>query len=212
MLPIEFYKRLPTQLEIFVKPTEETDALKPGAVATLTGGDEVTFTGAEQYPSGKFARFVGGPSVRLNRMTELSTMDADRAAVFLRLAKESGPKGNAALLLRAPLGALTEGGKVLRATDAAESEQDALKRLTLAKEAYRLASVWGKRAPSFPAPSLSEVKPSEKQQPKLEPVVNYDPAPSDSPWSLAAVAIVGLFVVGGYLVSGSGDESEDDDE
>lgn len=212
MLSIEFYKRQASQLEIFVKPSEETASLRAGALATLPSGDEATFVGSREFPSGKFAWLVAGPSVKLNRTATLAIGDAERSDVFVRLAEDAGPKGNAAILLRAPLGALTDGGKVLRALDAAKGEQDASKRLGLAKEAMRLAYLWGKRAAPFPAPALADVKAqeTEKPPPKLEPTTNYDPSPG-SPWGLGALVAIAGLVVGGYILSSGGGEEEEED-
>lgn len=211
MLAIEFYKRQSSQLDLFVKPSDETASLKVGAVGTLTTGDEVTFTGSSEYPSGKFARFVASPSVKLKRTDALATGDAERADIFLRIASEAAPKGNSAILLRAPLGALTEGGKVLRAVDAATDERDASSRLRLAREAARLSYLWAKREAPFPAPSLADVKTADDapKVPKLEPSTNYDPAPSGSPWGLGALALVAVLVVGGYVVAGEADDDEE---
>jgi len=210
MLAVEFYKRESSQLGLFVKPSEDTASLKPGAVATLPSGDEATFVGTKDFPSGKFAWFVAGPSVKLTRLATLAIDDAERSDVFIKLAEDSGPKGNSAILLRAPLGALTEGGKVLRALDAAKGERDASGRLRLAKEAQRLSYLWAKRAAPFPAPALSDVKTeTEKLQPKLEPTANYDPSPG-RPWGLGALVAVAGLVVGGYILASSGGEEEEE--
>ena len=204
MLSLDFYKRDAKALNLYVRPDELTASLALGSVGVLNSGDGVVYLGTAEYPSGTRARFAAAPSAKLPNPATIAATDAERAEVLISLAEKVGPNGTQAVLLRAPLGAMTEGGKVLRAIDSAKNEAEAARRATRAQEALRLAYAWAKRPAPFPAPNRADLgMEPEKEVPKEGGKWKLPDLPSlggvSVPLALVA-AVVGLAAVAGYVV------------
>lgn len=218
MLTINFYRTDPKGLRLYVDQGAETASLKPGAVGTLTSGDGVVYVAIVKFPSGDFAEFVAAPGAKINRTTALAVSDHERADIEIKLARAAGPVGATAAALRAPLGAYTAGGKVLRAADVAESEADPQKRAVLAAEARRLAFEWSRKPQPLPAPALADV---QKQAPGTPTAptppsgggtsVNLPSLPSLSLPALGVGLGLAVLAVVGYVAAQQTDDDDDDE-
>jgi len=218
VLTINFYRTDPKGLRLYVDQGPETASLKAGAIGNLTTGDGVVYVEVVKFPSGDFAEFVAAPGAKINRATALAVADHERADIEIKLARAAGPIGAAAAALRAPLGAYTAGGKVLRAADMAESEGDPSKRAVLAAEARRLAYDWSRKAQPLPAPALADVKKPPAATPAgtgggtTVSLPNLPTLPSLSFPALGVGLGLAVLAVVGYLAANQEGEGEDEDD
>lgn len=214
MADLAYFRRGPPALGFYELPQADLDSLKTGQTVSLREGSQATFLRVEDTPQGKKAVVQLPDGISLVKADELAmTADSDTASGWwIARAEQLAPQGAKAVMLMSPVGALTEGGALLRAIDAARAATDPVQRLLLAGRALRLAKAYAKSTPSKPAPLPSERASKTDTTSKTTPGKKEDTTDDQTPKASTPWGLIGGGVLLGLMILGSGDEVEDDDD
>jgi len=214
MADLAYFRRGPPALGFYELPQADLDALKPGQAVYLREGSQATFLRSEDTPQGKKAVVQLPDGISLVKADALAmTADNDVAADWwIAEAAQLGPQGAQAVMLLSPLGALTDGGQVLRAIDAAKAAKDSTQRRTLSARALTLAKAYAKKSASKPAPVPSEPVGKQTETKKTTTEKKEEKTDEEKPNASTPWALVGGAVLLGLMLLGSGDTVDDDED